>query len=322
MNDPFEPLSERLRLRGISRRDFLRFCGLMAATLGLPEIHSDRIATAIAAAPRQPMLWVEFQGCTGDTESFLRAGQPSVIDLLLDQISLDYHETLMVPSGAQAQFSLSDTIQNHRGQYLAVVEGSIPTGLGGAYCVVGGRTAQSLVTEVCRNAAAVIAVGSCAWDGGVAAAAPNPTGAVGVRQAVPGLANLACLPGCPVNVVNLSATIVHYLVNGALPARNGDGRPGFAYGDEVHERCERKNHYEHERFVHAWGDAGHRQGWCLREMGCKGPETKHNCPTVRWNDGTSWPIAAGHPCIGCASPNFWDRMSPFYSEGDDEDDDD
>ena len=52
------------------------------------------------------MLWVEFQGCTGDTESFLRSSQPSIIDLLLDRISLDYHETVMVPAGAQAGLSL------------------------------------------------------------------------------------------------------------------------------------------------------------------------------------------------------------------------
>ena len=114
-----------------------------------------------------------------------------------------------------------------------------PQALGGAYCVVGGRSALSIVQEVCTHAAAVIAVGSCAWDGGIAAAAPNPTGAVGVRQAVPGLANLVCLPGCPVNVVNLAATLVHYLTYGALPERNGDGRPNFAYGKEVHEVCER-----------------------------------------------------------------------------------
>ena len=88
MPDSAPKREERLTQRGISRRDFLRFCGLMAVTLGLPETDIDRIATAIAAAPRQPMLWVEFQGCTGDTESFLRASQPSVIDLLLDRISL------------------------------------------------------------------------------------------------------------------------------------------------------------------------------------------------------------------------------------------
>ncbi len=320
MPDASESFTDRLHLRGLSRRDFLRFCGLMAATLALPKSHIPRIAAVVAAASRQPVVWIEFQGCTGDTESFLRANQPSAVDLLLDSISLDYHETLMAPSGAQAGLSLSQAIQAHDGQYLAVIEGAIPTGAGGAYCVIGGRTALSIAQEVCTHAAGVIAVGSCAWDGGISAAAPNPTGAVGVSQAVPGLAKLLCLPGCPANVVNLSATIVHYLLNHDLPARSGDGRPTFAYGREVHEQCERREHYEEEEFVHAWGDAGHRKGWCLREMGCKGPETDHNCPKVKWNAGTSWPVASGHPCVGCAAPHFWDAMSPFYQGGDTDDD--
>jgi hydrogenase small subunit len=84
------------------------------------------------------------------------------------------------------------------------------------------------------------------------------------------------------------------------------------YGEEIHEECERHDHYEAERFVMAWGDAGHRQGWCLYRMGCKGPATHHNCPTVKWNEGTCWPIGAGHGCVGCAESHFWDRLSPFY----------
>jgi hydrogenase small subunit len=315
MPDPSDALVNRLRQRGISRRDFIRFCGVMAATLALPETHIPRIAAAVAAASRLPVLWVEFQGCTGDTESFLRSSQPSIIDLLLDSISLDYHETVMVPAGAQACLSYDQTIQAHDGQYLAVIEGSIPTGAGGAYCVIAGRSALSIVQEVCTHAAVTIAVGSCAWDGGISAAAPNPTGAVGVRQAVPGLGNLVCLPGCPVNVVNLAATLVYYLVNTSLPERSGDGQPKFAYDKEVHELCERRHFYDSDQFVRAWGDEGHRNGWCLRKMGCRGPETKHNCPEVRWNGGTSWPVASGHPCVGCAATQFWDRMSPFYEDG-------
>ena len=96
---------------------------------------------------------------------------------------------------------------------------------GGVYCTVSGRTALSIAREVCGQAHATIAVGSCAWDGGLAAAAPNPTGATGVGGALPGLRNLVSLPGCPANVVNLTATLVHMLTFGALPSRDGRGRP-------------------------------------------------------------------------------------------------
>jgi hydrogenase small subunit len=301
---------EKMMHQGISRRDFLKFCGFMAATLGLPMGSEKAIAQALAAGTRPPIIWLEFQDCTADSESFLR--EPTLINLLFDSVSLDYHETLMAPSGAMADKSRQDTVQKYQGQYICVVEGSIPTGSGGVYAMIGGRTALSIAQEVCTNALATIAVGNCAWDGGIAAAAPNPTGALGVGGAIPGLSPLINLPGCPMNVVNLTATIVYFLTNNQWPALDSQNRPQFAYGQEIHEHCPRHDHFEAGRFVLTWGDQGHRNGWCLFRMGCKGPRTKHNCWQVKWNGGTNWPIEAGHGCVGCASPNFWDQLSPFY----------
>jgi hydrogenase small subunit len=239
---------------------------------------------------------------------------------VLDLLSIDYHETLMVPAGQMTERSLNDTMSAFPGQYLCVVEGSIPTQAAGIHCMIRGRTALSIAQEVCGNALATIALGTCAWDGGLAAAYPNPTGAVGVRDAVPGLQTLLNLPGCPANVANLTATIVHFLTFNEWPATDSAGRPNFAYHEEIHDECPRKEHYEERRFVTEWGDEGHRQGWCLFQMGCKGPETHHNCPSVKWNDGTCWPVGAGHGCVGCAESRFWDRMSPFYVPLPDDDD--
>jgi hydrogenase small subunit len=80
----------------------------------------------------------------------------------------------------------------------------------------------------------------------------------------------------------------------------------------IHDNCERRAHYDAGQYVEAWGDEGHRTGYCLYKMGCKGPVTFQNCPRVRWNEGTNWPIGCGHPCVGCAEPDFWDKMTPFY----------
>ena len=64
------------------------------------------IARGLAApALRPPLVWLEFQGCTGDSESFLRAGNPTVAQILLETLSVNYHETLMVPSGRLATTS-------------------------------------------------------------------------------------------------------------------------------------------------------------------------------------------------------------------------
>ena len=304
-------LREELEQRGISRREFLGFCASMASVLGLPGA-ATAIAEAVEKEPRPILVWLEFQDCAGNTESFLRASHPTVADLVLDTISLNYHETLMAAAGSQAESVLEQTVKDNRGKYIALVEGSIPTGAGGAYCTIGGRSALDMAREVCGGAAATIAVGTCAAFGGIPAAAPNPTGALSVADAVPGVQNLINLSACPANAENITALVVYYLTLKRWPPLDQYRRPLFAYGTIIHDSCERRAHFDAGQYVEAWGDEGHRHGYCLYKMGCKGPATSQNCPTVRWNEGTNWPIGCGHPCLGCAEPNFWDTMTPFY----------
>jgi hydrogenase small subunit len=181
---------------------------------------------------------------------------------------------------------------------------------GGIYCCVAGKSAIQIVKEVAAGAMANIAVGNCACYGGLAAASPNPTGCVGIQDVIGGaVVNIA---GCPMNCENFTATVVHFLTFGALPELDGNGRPKFAFGKLIHNNCERRAHFDAGQFVKKWGDEGARQGWCLYEMGCKGPMAHQNCPTVRWNGGTSWPVMAGHGCIACATPGNWDAAYPFY----------
>ena len=304
-------VQESARDRGMTRRDFLKFCSLMTGVLALPRPYSTRIEKALQAPARTPVIWLEFQDCAGCSESLLRASRPSVAEIVLDVLSVDYHETIMAAAGYQAEEAKKATID--AGGYLLVVEGSIPTKDGGIYCTIGGRTAVDLLEEAASNAFAVVAVGNCATFGGIPAAKPNPTGAVQVNELVTDKPVLN-LPGCPYNVVNLTATVVHFLTFGELPAMDELGRPLFAYGARIHDNCERRGHFDAGEFVIAWGDEGHRKGWCLYKMGCKGPVTFHNCPAVRWNDGTSWPVKSGHGCIGCSEPNFWDFDGGVYGQ--------
>jgi hydrogenase small subunit len=305
-------LPERPAQRAMTRRQFLRLCTAVTAVLSLPLEQRSQIAHTISDAPRLPLIWLAFQNCAGDTESLLRSRRPGVADLLLDMVSLEYHSTLMIDSGETAEGSRTNTVANSPGRYLCVVEGSIPVQDGGVYCLIGGQTALSIAQEVCSSAWATIAIGSCAWDGGLPAAGRNATGAVGVAQAVPGLRNLLNMPGCPVNVTNLTAAIAYLLAFRRLPPTDGYGRPSFAYGQRVCHRCERRMYHHAGRYVRQWGDAAHRRGWCLKKMGCRGSATDHNCPIVGWNEGTSWPVHAGHGCIGCTQPHFWNQSEPFY----------
>src|SRR5271165_5799492 len=305
-------LTQELEHRGISRRDFLGFCASMAAVLGLPDRAAPAIAAAIDSDQRPILVWLEFQDCAGNTESFLRASHPTVADLILDSISLNYHETLMAAAGIQAEDALAATVHNNAGKYIALVEGSIPAGANGAYCTIGGRSALQIAREVCSQAVATIAVGTCATFGGIPAARPNPTGAVSVGDAVPGLKTLINISACPMNAENITALLVYYMTMKQWPPLDRYRRPLFAYGKLIHDNCERRAHFDAGQYVEAWGDEAHRQGACLYKMGCKGPATSQNCPNVRWNEGTNWPIGCGHPCIGCAEPNFWDVMTHFY----------
>jgi len=302
-------IGESLREHQISRRDFLRFCAIMAGTLALPASFAPKIARALEQATKPTLVWLEYQDCAGCTESLLRAANPTIADIVLDILSVDYQETIMAPAGQQAEKSLEDAIA--AGGQIVIVEGSVPTGDGGIYCTVGGKTAVSILAEATKGAAAVIAVGNCACFGGIPAANPNPTGAQGVSKLVSGVP-VVNIPGCPMNVDNLTATIVHYLSFGGLPPTDGLARPLFAFGKRIHDHCERRAHFDAGQYVESWGDEGHRNGWCLYKMGCKGPESYHNCPDQRWNGGVSWPVGAGHGCIGCSEPGFWDTMSPFY----------
>lgn len=291
----------RARLGNISRRDFMKYCSIMASAMGLSTGLAPKIAEAIAdPARRLPVIWLHGQECTGCTETLLRTSHPTLEALILDIISLDYHETLTVGAGHQAEAALKQSMQENAGKYVLVVEGAIPIKDGGIYCKIGGKTFLSMVQEAAVGAAAIIAIGSCAAWGGIPASPPNPTGATSAPEVLKGK-KVVTIPGCPPHPYNFLSTVVHFLTFGTLPELDALGRPKFAYGRLIHENCERRPHFDAGRFAEKFGDDGHRQGWCLYKLGCKGPATHANCPEILFNDvgGGTWPVGTGHPCFGC-----------------------
>jgi quinone-reactive Ni/Fe-hydrogenase small subunit len=311
------PLEEVLRRRGISRRDFLKMSAVMTATLGLPPMFDLRVARAQEAATRLPVIWQELQSCTGNSMALLRNNNPGIDEIVLDLLSIEYAEVLMAPSGQQAEDVLEQAIERFDGQYIAVFEGSVPVAENGNYLTIGpiGETGAQKTEHVARHAAAVINAGSCSSYGGIPAARPNPTTALGVGDF---LANrgirkpVVNLPACPVSSTNVVGTILEYAMFGRLPSLDAYGRPLWAYQDRIHDKCERRGHFDAGQFVEGWTDIeGLKRGLCLFKVGCKGPMTYNNCGVVRYNDETSWPIMAGHGCIGCSEPGFWDTLTPF-----------
>ncbi len=287
-------------LKSVSRRDFLKFCTITAATLGLPLNMAGLIARTIENPKRPPVIWLHFQECTGCTESLLRATHPTLESLVLDLISVDYSETLMAAAGHQAEAALHASVKENEGKFILVCEGSVPTKDGGVYCKIAGRTALDILNQIAPKSAAVVAIGSCASWGGVQSSAPNSTGAKGIGEIITNKPVIN-LPGCPASPYNLLSTVLYYLTLNKLPELDAKGRPKFAYGRLVHENCERRPHFDAGRFAEKFGSEGHKLGWCLYKLGCKGPETHANCPIQLYGDvgSDAWPVGTGHPCFGC-----------------------
>jgi len=292
----------------VDRRDFLKICTMAAAAVGLPASAAAQMADTLAHGGRPSVIWLSFQECTGCTESLLRTSHPGLAELILDLISLDYHEALMAPSGHLAEEARRQAMEKHAGKYILVTEGAIPTKDGGIYCKVGGQTAVEMTREAAEKAGAIIAIGSCASWGGIPSADPNPTGATGTPMVLEGK-TVVTVPGCPANPYNFLGVALQFATFGTLPELDEKGRPLFAYGRTIHEHCPRRAHFDAGRFAEKFGDEGHRLGWCLYKLGCKGPETYANCSVQHFGEVVdAWPIGLGHPCFGCTEEKLAFRV--------------
>lgn len=308
----YPSLGERLRRQGISRRGFLKFCVATTSMMALPPSMVPRVAEALEKAGRQSVIWLSFQECTGCVESLTRSHTPTIEGLIFDHISLDYQHTLMAASGEAAEQAREEAMEANWGNYLVVVDGSIPVKDGGVYSTIAGVTNQQILEETVDGAAAVIAVGTCAAYGGIPYARPNPTGAVPVSDLVTDKP-IINVPGCPPIPVVISGVITHFLTFGVIPDLDELGRPMAFYGQNIHDRCYRRPFYERGKFAETFDDEGAKKGWCLYKLGCKGPTTYNACATTKWNQGVSFPIQSGHGCLGCSEPGFWDKGSFYHA---------
>jgi hydrogenase small subunit len=305
-----ETLLGQLARHGISRRGFLKFCATTASLMALPPGAATAMAEALSKARRPSVIYLSFQECTGCLESLTRSFSPTLESLIFNSISLDYQETLQAAAGTAAEAAREQAMKENYGKYLLMVDGSIPTRHGGVYSTQAGKTNIDTLQEAAKGAAAIVAVGTCASFGGIPYANPNPTGAVPVTSLVDDKP-IINVSGCPPIPVVITGVLAHYLTFGALPEMDDLHRPLAFYGNSIHDRCYRRPFYDQGLFAKTFDDEGARQGWCLYELGCKGPTTHNACATTKWNQGTSFPIESGHGCLGCSEPGFWDAGS-FY----------
>lgn len=299
---------------GVTRREFLTYCGFLAAAMGVGSAATTEVAMALERLARRPqVVWTSFQVCTGCAISLIESRKPPVGQLILEQISLEYQENVMAAAGRQSEAHLREIVDS--GDFFWIAEGSIPTAEHGMM-TSGGHTGQEIAAYIYPNARAVIANGNCACYGNIQASRPNPSGAVGIDELlrIEGLYDASKpvinMSRCPGNSDDLLTAFTYVLVNGEAPPLDNIGRPLMLFGEVIHDHCERRGHYEAGEFVEPFGDPESQRDWCWYKMGCKGPQTFAPCPTTRWNGGVSWCVHNG-PCKGCAEPGFWDKHTPF-----------
>ncbi len=296
----------------IRRRDFIKYCMVSSAALGLKLSVLGRLEEALAdgGTSLPKVIWLNGANCTGCTVSlanlFSDQGPKDVGDLLINTIDLVFHPQLMGAAGDLAVEQLNKALE---GPYVLAVEGGIPTAFGGHTCTLWTEngydvTAQEAVTKLSNNAAAILCIGTCASFGGIPAAGSNPTGIVSVSEAID--RNTINIPGCPTHPDWIVWTIANLLA-GNVPKLDKQGRPYELFGPEslvIHKNCPRKGQGEAKTFG--------EQNKCLKELGCKGEKTRSLCPQNKWNSSTNWCIGAGSICLACTEDGFPDRFSPFY----------
>lgn len=300
-----------LESRGVSRRDFMKLCGTVAVAAGLSELAAPKIAQALEESvigakegKLYPVIWVEGASCTGCTESFAQAEEPDPAWVILDMISLNYSETLSAGAGWSIEEAKKQTIE--AGNYILVYEGAVLEGWGGQALRSADTPGIKILEEAAANANAVVALGSCAVNGGWMAAHPNPSQALGVQKYLKKIGidkKVINIPGCPANPEWLVAVLVDVVLLNKLPELDRYNKPALIFGQTVHENCERRGHFENGEFVYKFGSPEEAKGYCLYPLGCRGPQTKSNCGVVMWNNRRSWCVQAGAPCIGCCEAN-------------------
>ena len=316
-----------LEARGVSRRSFMKLCGTLAVMVGLGEAAAPRVAHALEESVigatqgnLYPVIWLEGASCTGCTEAFAQIDAPDPAAVVLEMISLNYSETLSAAAGHSMEEAKAQTIA--AGNYLVVYEGAVQKAWDGNAIRVAGVPGHEHLIEAAEHANAVVALGSCAVNGGWMAAHPNPSQALGVQQFLQeqGIDTpVINIPGCPPNPEWLCSVLVDVVLMNRMPELTSENKPKQIFGQTVHDNCQRRGHFENGEFVYQFGSPEEAMGYCLYPLGCRGPQTKANCGVVRYNHRRSWCVEAGAPCVGCceANPmnpgqNWVETNTPFY----------
>ncbi len=250
-------------------------------------------------------IWLEATGCSGNIISLLNATNPDVTFFLREMVNLTYNNSIMAEEGESAFEQFLRTLET---EFILLVDGAVALKNNGNYNIVAKYkdkdiTALEAVKMAGERAKYVLAVGTCASSGGISAARPNPSECTNLSNVLK--REVINLPGCPCNPAWVIGTVA-YIITKGKPEVDSSNRPILFYGVTIHDRCPRRSFFNKGIFAKNLGEET-----CMFKLGCRGPITRTDCPTMKWNGGVNWPIGDNTPCIGCANFAFPDGMEPF-----------
>ncbi|MGY0373680.1 hydrogenase small subunit [Clostridium sp. JNZ J1-5] len=269
----------------------------------------DTVTTEIKSGHKRKMnlIWLEVCGCSGNIISLLDGDAPSVGYFLRQMVNLKYNNSLMAKEGERAYEEFLNTLDT---EFILAIDGAVSIKDEGLYNIIAKYKGKSItgmeaVKLAGEKAKYVLAVGTCASFGGISAARPNPSGCISVGNFL--TREVINTPGCPCHPDWVMGTIAHLMLFGK-PELDTDNRPIVFYGATIHDFCTRRSFFDNKIFANSVGDKE-----CMFKIGCRGPVTRTDCPTRRWNERVNWPIGDNTPCIGCAQKGFPDGMEPFIN---------
>ncbi len=305
-----ETYFDTLKDKGITYREILSFSHKMIGLLGMSMEEFDSLLNALKNKPKMSVLWFHGLECTCCSEALMRSSTPLFSDII-SILSLEYDDLISTSCGENLLKHKKKIMDEYKNNYILAVEGSATYFEDGVCCMVGGKPFNEELKEAAKYAKVIIAWGSCASWGCVQAAKPNPTTSVSIDKVITDKPIIK-IPGCPPIPEVMAMIIVYMLLKGGIPPLDDKLRPKVFYSTTVHDGCYRKSYFNLNKFAESFDDEGAKKGWCLYKLGCKGPSTKNACSTIGWYNGLSFPVKAGHGCIGCSEESFWEK--PMYKE--------
>lgn len=309
----------------VSRRDFIKYCGAAAASIGLSTVDLGQLEKALANPNGPSVIWLQGSACAGCSISLLNRvstySPATATEVLTNSINLIYHPVLMAVAGDSAVAAAKAVYD--KGNYILVVEGGVPTAFGGHACIAWSykgleTTFLDVVKKYAAKASKILCVGTCASFGGIPASSMNPT-AIKTVKAVTGKQTIN-IAGCPTHPDWIVWAVVQLLLGRTIKL-DSDGRPSSLFnggsGSTVHAQCPRNGTTKATKFG--------MDGYCLMNLGCRGPGSHATCPSTKWNGGTNWCVQANAPCLGCVEPTFPGTKAfyaPKYRSDDGEGNDD